>query len=222
VRVAFTHDGEAHDPIALTRRVITPPDVLAHTLSGGIGYVRLRSFGANSARQLDVALAQLKTAGVHAYVLDLRGNGGGYRDDAVAVASHFVQGTVVTTQARNAAPAVFSAKPIARIDAPLAVLVNGDTASASEIVAGAIQDTKAGTLIGTRTFGKGLVQETFPLPDGGAIKLTTARYLTPSGRNIDRVGITPDVVVTEPSDAQLGQPGRDPQLDRALVVLQST
>jgi carboxyl-terminal processing protease len=207
------------EPIAITRRVITPPDVLARTLAGGIGYVRLRSFGANSAQQLDAALARLKAAGAHAYVLDLRGNGGGYRDDAIAIASHFVHGTVVTTRERAGAPTAFAAKPTATIGAPLAVLVDGDTASASEIVAGAIQDEKAGTLIGTRTFGKGLVQETFPLPDGGAIKLTTARYLTPAGRDIDRVGITPDVVLAEPADAQLGQPGHDPQLDRAITLL---
>jgi carboxyl-terminal processing protease len=126
----------------------------------------------------------------------------------------------VTTLERSGAPSVFKARiGVATLDAPLAVLVDGDTASASEIVAGAIQDQKTGTLIGTRTFGKGLVQETFPLPDGGAIKLTTARYRTPSGRDIDQVGIVPDVVVAEPADAHPGEPGRDPQLDRALALL---
>lgn len=219
VRVGFTRDGAPHDPVSITRRVITPPDVVARALPGGVGYVRLRSFGANSATQLEAALTHLKTAGVRAYVLDLRGNGGGYRDDAIAIASHFVHGTVVTTRERDSKPVAFAAKPVATIGAPLAVLVDGDTASASEIVAGAIQDDRAGTLIGTRTFGKGLVQETFALPDGGAIKLTTARYLTPAGRDIDRVGITPDVVLAEPPDAHLGQPGHDPQLDRALTLL---
>ncbi|HYZ16661.1 MAG TPA: S41 family peptidase [Candidatus Acidoferrum sp.] len=222
VRVGFSRNGVAHDPVTITRRVITPPDVLARDLPGGIGYVRLRTFGANSATQLDAALAHMKSAGTRAYILDLRGNGGGYRDDAVAIASHFVHGTVVTTRERGSAPRTFAAKPIARIGAPLAVLVDGDTASASEIVAGAIQDDHAGTLIGTRTFGKGLVQETFALPDGGAIKLTTARYLTPAGRDIDRVGITPDIVLAEPPDAHLGEPGHDPQLDRALTLLQNT
>lgn len=222
VRVGYSRSGIAHDPVAITRRVITPPDVIARSLPGGVGYVRLRSFGANSASQLDAALARLKTAGVHAYVLDLRGNGGGYRDDAVAIASHFVRGTVVTTRERDGAPTAFPAKPVKTIGAPLAVLVDGDTASASEIVAGAIQDDHTGTLIGTRTFGKGLVQETFPLPDGGAIKLTTARYLTPAGRDIDRVGITPDVVLAQPPDAHRGEPGHDPQLDRALTLLEKS
>jgi len=99
------------------------------------------------------------------------------------------------------------------------VLVNGDTASASEIVAGAIQDSHTGTIVGVRTFGKGLVQEAFPLPDGAGMKLTVARYFTPKGRDIDGVGITPDVVLEQPKDARTGQPGSDPQLDKALQLL---
>ncbi len=153
-------------------------------------------------------------------MLDLRRNGGGYRDGAVAVASHFVRGTVVTTQERGLPPQRFGADAkTAPLGAPLAVLVDGDTASAAEIVAGAIQDERAGTLVGSRTFGKGLVQEIFPLPSGAAIKLTTASYLTPAGHDIERVGIAPDVVVAEPADAHPGEPGRDPQLDRALALL---
>ncbi len=217
VRLSVSRAGAVRE-LALVRRNVTAPDVVGRSLAGGIGYLRLRSFGAQSARQLDAALAKLR--GARAYVLDLRGNGGGYRDDAVAVASHFVRGTVVTTRERGAAPQVFGADPkTAPLGAPLAVLVDGDTASAAEIVAGAIQDAKAGTLVGTRTYGKGLVQEVFPLPSGAAIKLTTARYLTPAGRDIDRVGIVPDLVVAEPADADPGQPGRDAQLDRALALL---
>ena len=120
----------------------------------------------------------------------------------------------------NGKPALFAANPkTAPLGAPLAVLVDGDSASAAEIVAGAVQDDKTGTLVGARTFGKGLVQETFALPDGGAIKLTTARYLTPAGRDIDKVGITPDAVVAQTADAHPGEPGRDAQLDAALVLL---
>ena len=223
VRLGLTRDGVAREPVTIVRRAMAPPDVTGRVLAGATAYIRLRSFGANSAEQLDLLLPRLRDAGARAYVLDLRANGGGYRDDAIAVASHFVHGTVVTTQERSGVPAVFKARiGVATLDAPLAVLVDGDTASASEIVAGAIQDQKTGTLIGTRTFGKGLVQETFPLPDGGAIKLTTARYRTPSGRDIDRVGIVPDVVVAEPADAHPGEPGRDPQLDRALALLRQT
>jgi carboxyl-terminal processing protease len=220
VRLGVARDGAAREPLAIVRRIVTAPDATGRLLADGIGYVRLRSFGAQSAQQLDAVLVKLRTAQARAYVLDLRANGGGYRDAAIAVASHFVRGTVVTIQERTGKPAAFAAKPgTAQIDVPLAVLVDGDSASAAEIVAGAVQDDKAGTLVGTRTFGKGLVQETFALPDGGAIKLTTARYLTPAGRDIDKVGITPDVVVAQPPDAHPGEPGRDTQLDRALALL---
>jgi carboxyl-terminal processing protease len=221
VRIGYTHDGETHE-VAIERRLVAAPDVTGRVLDGGVGYVRLRAFGAQSAAQLDAVLARLRAAGVRAYVLDLRANGGGYRDAAIAVASHFVRGTVVTTQERAGKPTAFAANTATpTIGAPLAVLVDGDTASAAEIVAGAIQDDKAGMLVGARTFGKGLVQETFALPDGGAIKMTTARYLTPGGRDIDRVGIVPDVVVDEPAGAHPGEPGHDPQLDRALALFAS-
>jgi carboxyl-terminal processing protease len=220
VRLGITRDDAALEPVAVVRRIVTAPDVTSRILRDRIGYVRLRSFGAQSSQQLDAALARLRAAGARAYVVDLRANGGGYRDAAIAVASHFVHGTIVTTQERGGRPVPFAAKagtPV--LDAPLALLVDGDTASAAEIVAGAVQDDKAGTVIGTRTFGKGLVQETYALPDGGAIKLTTARYLTPAGRDIDRVGITPDVVVAQRADAHPGEPGRDDPLDRALELL---
>jgi carboxyl-terminal processing protease len=219
VRIGFSQGGEVYET-TIVRRLVAAPDVTGRVVDGGVGYVRLRTFGAQSAAQLDAVLAKLQGARVRAYVLDLRANGGGYRDAAIAIGSHFVRGTIVTTQERTGKPAVFEAKSATpTIGAPLAVLVDGDTASAAEIVAGAIQDDKAGTLVGTRTFGKGLVQETFALPDGGAIKLTTARYLTPAGRDIDGIGIAPDVVVAEPAAAHPGQPGHDPQLDRALDLL---
>ena len=102
---------------------------------------------------------------------------------------------------------------------PLAVLVDGDSASGSELVAGAIQDRHAGTLVGTRTFGKGVAQTMFGLPDGSAIKLTTARYYTAGGRFIDRAGLEPDVAVEQPPGSEQGVPGHDPQLDRALEIV---
>ena len=221
VRVTIARNGENRAPLAIVRRAIAPPDVTGRVIDGA-GYIRLRSFGARSAAQLDGVLAALRARGARGYVLDLRANGGGYRDDAIAVASHFVHGTIVTTQERTGAPVAFAAKtatPLA--PGPLAVLVDGDTASAAEIVAGAVQDAHAGTIVGVKTFGKGLVQETYPLPDGGAIKLTTARYRTPAGRDIDRVGIVPDVVVAQTADAHPGEAGRDAQLDRALALLKT-
>lgn len=222
LRLSTYRDGAARETLAIVRRVVTAPDASGRIVAGDVGYVRLRSFGAQSAQQIDGVLAKLRAANARAYVLDLRANGGGYRDAAIAVASHFVRGTVVTIQERSGKPAAFVAQAkTPPIGAPLAVLIDGDSASAAEIVAGAVQDDKAGTLVGTRTFGKGLVQETFALPDGGAIKLTTARYVTPAGRDIDKVGITPDVIVVQSADAHPGEPGRDAQLDRALALLAS-
>jgi C-terminal processing protease CtpA/Prc len=196
------------------------PTVVAKLLSGETGYVRLTIFGTTTAAELRAAIEQLNAQGARAYVLDLRGNSGGYRDAALGVTSLFVPGgPVLTVLGQHGRRTVFRAdgSPISR--KPLAVLVNGDTASASEIVAGAIQDDRLGTIVGERTYGKGLVQSVFPLPDGAAIKVTTGRYYTARGRDIDAVGITPNVAVSEPAGAQLGDPNDDPQLARALEVL---
>ena len=222
VRISFLRGDAPHEPLAIVRAIVSAPDVTGRMVGSGIGYVRIRSFGAQSAHQLDAALGRLRAAHARAFIVDLRANGGGYRDAAISIGSRFVRGTIVTTQERTGAPRPFAGKSAGTpsLDAPLAVLVDGDTASAAEIVAGAIQDARAGTLVGTRTFGKGLVQETFPLPDGGAIKLTTARYVTPAGRDIDAVGITPDIIVSQTVGAHPGEPGRDPQLDRALAVVE--
>ncbi len=102
---------------------------------------------------------------------------------------------------------------------PLAVLVNGYTASASEITSGAIQDSSVGAIVGTKTFGKGVVQTIYPLPDGSAVKVTTARYLTPRNRDINHLGITPDIVITENKHPQFGTPAKDDQLTRAIQYL---
>jgi carboxyl-terminal processing protease len=154
-------------------------------------------------------------------VLDLRDDGGGYRHVAIAVTSKFVaSGPIVTVQDRRGRRTTLVADGSASSPPrPLVVLVNGNTASAAEITAAAIQDDGAGTLVGQRTYGKGLVQQIFPLPDGAAMKITTERYVTAHGRDIDRKGVMPDIVVDEPAGSQIGEPGHDPQLDRALAVL---
>ena len=131
------------------------------------------------------------------------------------------RGPIVAVQENHGKRRVGQADGKALPARPLAVLVNHDSASGSELVAGAIQDRGVGKIVGTRTFGKGLVQTMVPLPDGSALKVTSAKYFTPNGRDIDGVGITPDIRVDEPADAALGVPGRDAQLDRALVMLQA-
>jgi len=198
----------------------SPPGVTERLLPGGVGYVALRSFAQDAGTEVRAALVQLAKAGARAYVFDLRGNGGGYESAAVHVASAFIAaGPIVANEGRDGKRRVSPADGDAVPVLPLAVLVDGDSASGAELVAGAIQDRRAGTLVGTRTFGKGVAQTMFALPDGSAIKLTTARYYTAAGRFVDRVGLEPDVVVDEPPGSQAGVPGHDPQLDRALALL---
>lgn len=208
-------------PLQITRAAVSPPDVSAHMLPGSVGYVALRSFGLQAGQHVRAAVVRLESQGALALVFDLRNNGGGYESAAVGVGSVFVPGgPIVSVQEKRGKRVVTNADGKAPPARPLAVLVNGDSASGSELVAAAIQDRHAGTIVGTRTFGKGLVQTVVPLPDGSAVKLTTARYFTPAGRNIDRIGVAPDVQVPEQLDAALGVPGKDAQLDRALLLLQ--
>jgi carboxyl-terminal processing protease len=215
-------EAGAAGSLQLVRANVTPPDAFARLLPNGIGYIKLTSYGANAAKELNQQLSRLDAQGARAYVLDLRENGGGYRDVAVAVTSKFVpRGPVVIVAARNGKRVTIeSAGQTER--KPLAVLVNGATASAAEITAGAIADAKTGVLVGTRTFGKGLVQQMVPLPDGAALKVTVERYYTAHGRDIDRKGIDPDVVVAQPEGSVAGDPQRDPQLARALTLLDAT
>ncbi len=204
---------------AFVRAEIHDPEV-SFARFGAVGYLALSRFGDRAGAELTADLADLESQGATAFVLDLRGNGGGYGDEATAVASAFIaSGPIFTTRERNGATTVSSASGKANVHAPLVVLIDGDTASAAEIVAGAIQDDGAGTLVGTRTFGKGVVQSVFPLPDGSAFKVTTARYTTPKGRDIDGVGIAPDVAVSQPAGATRGDPATDPQLQAALDLL---
>ncbi|MGH7729489.1 MAG: S41 family peptidase, partial [Vulcanimicrobiaceae bacterium] len=206
--------------LMLVRAAIRDPEVDAHLLPESVGYARLERFGAGASTQLRAALADLQRRGARTFVLDLRADGGGYGDEATAVASLFIaSGTIFSTRERSGTTTLARASgdpPFG--DVPLVVLVDGDTASASEIVAGALQDDARAKLVGTRTFGKGVVQSVFPLPDGSALKLTTATYATPAGRDIEGTGIAPDLVVPEPAGATFGDPAHDPQLARALAL----
>jgi carboxyl-terminal processing protease len=207
-------------PIAITRAKIHQLSVYQKMLPGKIGYVALTVFGRDTGDELNTALDRLQRDGARALVLDLRDNGGGYLEAAVAVSSKFIpSGPIVSVESRASNITTLDADDTAISPVPLAVLVNGYTASASEITSGAIQDSSVGTIIGTKTFGKGVVQTIYPLPDGSAIKVTTARYLTPRNRDINHLGITPDIVVSENKHAQFGAPAKDDQLTRAIEYL---
>ncbi|PIR54274.1 peptidase S41 [Candidatus Peregrinibacteria bacterium CG10_big_fil_rev_8_21_14_0_10_42_8] len=184
-----------------------------------IGKVSLNRFGDTTSKEVREEVEELMEANVDGMIIDVRFNGGGYLDAAVDLASMFLsQGKVVSVTRRTGEPTnhYVSGSPIAP-DVPLAVLINEGSASASEILAGALQDASRATVIGKQSFGKGTVQEVFDLPGGTSIRITTAHWLTPNGIDIGKEGITPDIEV-ERTQEQM-QADEDPQLNTALELL---
>ena len=222
VTLTIARDSAAlSQAITITRAKIHQLSVYEKMLPGKIGYVALTVFGRDTGDELNTALDRLQQEGARALVLDLRDNGGGYLEAAVAVSSKFISsGPIVSVESRASNITTLDADDTAINPLPLVVLVNGYTASASEITSSAIQDSSVGTIIGTKTFGKGVVQTIIPLPDKSAIKVTTARYLTPRNRDINHLGVTPDILVGENKHPQFGQPSKDEQLTRAIQYLQ--
>lgn len=187
--------------LTLTRDIIQIKSVRSRIESGNVGYIRMSAFNGQTFPGLQKAFQDIeKEAGnkLIGYVLDLRNNPGGLLDQAIAVSDAFLdKGEIVSTRGRKAEDTRRdNATPgdLAR-GLPVIVIINGGSASASEIVAGALQDHKRGIIMGTQSFGKGSVQTLMDVPGGGSIKLTTARYYTPSGNSIQGTGITPDIVV---------------------------
>jgi carboxyl-terminal processing protease len=220
VRLVLHRPGAAAPiDLALERRAIHVPVVAGRTVTVDgrkVGYVALSQFTRGSGKELGRAVRARLGAGARAIVLDLRGDPGGLLDEAVSAASVFLrEGTpVVTTEGAHSARRTLRAGSGAipgRV--PLVVLVDRSSASASEVVAGALRDDGRGTLVGERTFGKALVQSTVELDGGGALKLTTARYLTPKGLDINRRGLAPSVRAADDPHTR-----RDEALDRALAV----
>jgi carboxyl-terminal processing protease len=221
VRVGTKPPGGAERNLALTRRSVHAPTVFVKMLPDKVGYVFVTVFAQPTAIEFASALERLKKQGARALVVDLRDDGGGYVFAAVSIASHFFgSGPVVTTLPRDGAAVTESSDDEdPQVTVPAAVLVNGYTASASEILAGALQDNHVATLFGTRTFGKGVEQTLTRLPGGAAIKITTARYLTPANHDVNGHGIEPDVLVSPNKRPILGDPANDAQLRAALDYL---
>jgi carboxyl-terminal processing protease len=169
-----------------------------HTGSIPIGYIRLNQFSANAAQEISNAITNLEKQGAKAYILDLRNNPGGLLQAGIEIARLWLdEGTIVYTVNRQGNLDSFTAPGPALTDSPLVVLVNQGTASASEILAGALQDNQRATLIGEKTFGKGLIQSLFELPDGAGLAITVAKYETPNHKDIHKLGIMPDQVVEQ-------------------------
>ncbi len=208
-------------PFTITRAEISVPSVTYRILEQApdVGYIQLNIFAQTSKDELVMAVQSLRQQGAKKLIFDLRNNGGGLLNAAVDIASQFVDGKVVSERRRDGSQQDFNALAdgVAR-DLPLVVLVNGNTASASEIVAGAIQDHGRGVLVGDKTFGKGSVQNVIPLSDGSSLHVTVAQWLTPKGRQISGQGLMPDIVIALSADD--ANAGRDPQLDRAITAFQ--
>lgn len=201
ITLTIKRDGQEQS-ITVQREIMQYSPVDSMMLENKIGYIALYTFSENSAEVFEKHLDKLKRDGMEGLILDLRDNGGGYLDASIAIADLIIdKGLIVNVKNRTGKQTEVSARS-GGIDVPLAVLINEYTASASEVLAGALQDHKMGTLIGAKTFGKGVVQELRPLEKGGILKLTVEEYFSPKMRKINGQGITPDIIV-EDSDAQL-------------------
>jgi carboxyl-terminal processing protease len=205
-KIVLTIVREGHEKpmeFTLTRAVIKLHSVKEHLLEPGYGYIRITQFQGNTGKSMNKALRELRAQNKHplkGLILDLRNNPGGVLPVAVSVADDFLNsGLIVYTVGRTADSDLrYSATPGDVLKgAPMVVLINGGSASASEIVAGALQDHHRAIIMGTRSFGKASVQTIIPMSNGGALKLTTARYYTPKGRSIQAEGIEPDIVTPE-------------------------
>ncbi|HJR45726.1 MAG TPA: S41 family peptidase [Actinomycetota bacterium] len=210
VELLVERSGDELD-FTITRKEIDLPSVRASLQGGDIGYVQLVTFANGAGDAVRDEVERLSGEGAEGIILDMRDNGGGLFDEAIDVASVFIEdGEVVSYESRTEPDVTYEAEGDAIEDIPLVVLVNGGTASASEIVTGALQDRDRAIVVGTTTYGKGSVQRLIPLLDGSALKLTTAAYLTPEGGSIDGDGIEPDIRVED---------GRQVQKRRAFEVL---
>lgn len=220
VQITFSRSGELFD-LNITRARITIPNVESRVVGDNIGYLKLNQFSANAREEMDAALASLDINNRDGLIFDLRDNPGGLLSSAVSVGSAFIQdGPIVTEWFGENEQTVFSADgTYAGITVPIVVLVNEGSASASELVSAAMQDTGVATIVGERTFGKGTVQTWHELSNGGGLRLTIARWISPSGRWIHERGVVPDTLVMWNGHATEDE--RDPQLDYAIGRIES-
>ncbi len=217
VTVKISREGAEPFNVTMKRAEIRIPNIQSR-MEGDLGYVRLiHSFDSSAGQDIRAEIKKLKDQGAKGIIFDLRGNPGGLLMSGVDVASAFIEkGVIVSIKERKGAERKYTAIGKADKEIPLVVLVNKGSASASEIVAGAVQDYERGPIIGDQTYGKGSVQSVLDLSDGSGLIITTAKYYTPKGRSISKVGVTPDIKISNPEGE--GQP--DLQLDKAKEVLQ--
>lgn len=216
VHLTVVRDGESdYLEIDVERRKIEAPTVKYEMYDNGVGYIQITEFDEVTTDQFTEALAVVKGSGAKGLILDLRSNPGGSLPVVVDIARSILpKGLIVYTEDKYGKRDEYTCDGKKELDIPMVVLINGNSASASEILAGAIKDYDKGTLIGTTTFGKGIVQRVLPLTDGTALKLTISSYYTPKGKNIHGIGIDPDIECEFDSEAYYER-GVDNQLERA-------
>lgn len=213
VVITITRNGAQQDFI-ITRDNIKLSTVGHKMLENNIGYIQIISFSEDTAQEFMEAYTDLQNQGMKGLILDLRNNPGGLLTSCVDIAKNLVpKGDIVSIVDKEGNKEVYTSD-LEQVKYPMAVLINNNSASASEILSGAIQDTQSGTIIGTTSYGKGSVQTILPMMDNDAVKLTIAKYYTPSGRSIDGVGITPDIEIPLDENSTI-----DTQLEKAKEVL---
>ena len=216
VTLSIRRNGTEDREFVIQRDTIQVKTAEGRMLDNNMGYIRIAAFSENTAQEFRDAYESLETEGMKGLVIDLRENPGGLVTSSVEIANMVVpEGTVVSVVERDGEKEEYTSS-LKELKYPLVVLIDGNSASAAEILAGAVQDTGAGTLVGSKSFGKGSVQTVLPMFHDDAVKLTIAKYYTPSGRNIDGVGIEPDVSIDfQPEDTE------DVQLAKAEEVLRT-
>ena len=208
-------DGKEHE-FKIIREIINVPSVEDKVVGNAvpIGYIKLNQFHARSTQEIADSLNRLNKKDIKGLILDLRDNGGGDFDASIAIADIFLEDLEVVSVKDARGKKTIHRAEAGSFKLPMVVLVNGNSASASEILAGALKDNKRALLVGEKTFGKGLVQTVYPLRDGGALKLTTQKYFTPNGTDINKIGINPDYVVKNPAAGD-----KDLQMERAVELI---
>lgn len=220
VHLTVIREGETdYLEFDIVRRKLNNETVTYKMIEDNIGYIQIQEFDDVTLDQFTDALATCRGSGMEGLILDLRGNPGGNLTTVCDIARLMLpKGLIVYTEDKNGEREEYSCDGEHQLGVPLVVLVDGNSASASEILAGAVKDYGIGTLVGTTTFGKGIVQRIMRLSDGSAVKLTVSNYYTPNGNNIHKIGIEPDVEVPFESEPYL-EDGTDNQLDKGLEVL---
>ncbi len=213
--------GEEEKSFTMTRRLIQQNTVEYEMKDEQIGYIYVKEFDEVTSAQFETALNDLEDQGMKGLVIDIRNNPGGNLDTVVAMLQQILpKGVIVTTEGRNGTKEEYTCDGTHEFTKPLAVLVNGSSASASEVFAAAVKDYGIGTIVGATTYGKGVVQDVISLRDGSSVKITTAEYFPPSGESINKKGVEPDVEIEFEIDEE--HPEADNQLEKALEIIRNS